>query len=155
MSPTFEEVAAVFQYDSMTGIVSRNGDESGYIMGAGYRLLSLRNRRIYAHRVAWLLMTGVWPTVEIDHANGDKSDNRWCNLRLATRQQNARNQSITSRNTSGYKGVSFHARVGRWRAVIETDQGHRHLGYFDTKEAASIAYREAATEHFGQFAKLQ
>ena len=150
---TVQELRAWFSYNPETGELRQLGRLAGYVMRTGYRLLSVKKQRIYAHRLIWCLMTGDWPEREIDHINGCKSDNRWCNLRLATRQENARNQSVRTTSKSGYKGVSFHTRVGRWRAVIETDLGHRHLGYFDTKEQASCMYQQAATTYFGQFAR--
>lgn len=149
---TFAEIQSAFTYDPQSGIICQNGHQAGYVMKSGYRLLSLKKKRLYAHCVAWCLMTGSWPTFEIDHVNRNKDDNRWENFRPATRQQNARNQGLRSDTQSGFKGVSFHTKVGRWRAVIETDDGHRHLGYFNSPELASAAYRQAVIQHFGQFA---
>lgn len=151
---TASELRHIFNYDPKTGELLQYGKRAGYITLTGYRLLSVKKQRIYAHRLIWCLVTGEWPTSEIDHINQDRSDNRWSNLRLATRQQNARNRKRNAKNRSGFKGVSFHNRVGRWRAVIELDSGHKHLGYFDDPKSASIAYRNAAQQHFGQFASL-
>lgn len=151
--PTREQLLERFSYNPEDGSLISDGREAGYPMKSGYRLLSVKKRRIYAHRAIWCMMTGDWPVFEIDHANGVKSDNRWCNLRAATRTENARNQGKTKKNTSGFKGVSFHTRVGRWRAVIETRFGHKHLGYFDDKETAFEAYQWAAQHYFGNFAK--
>lgn len=151
---TIEELRSIFQYDPETGDVEQHGRIAGYIMKSGYRLLSVNKQRIYAHRLIWALMTGEWPKGEIDHINGSKSDNRWSNLRPANRIENARNQTVTTKNHSGFKGVSFHTRVGRWRAVIEADGRHVHLGYFDTPEEASSVYKAAAEQHFGAFARL-
>lgn len=154
MNPTAQDLEKAFSYDPETGTIVQNGRLAGYVMKSGYRLLSFRKKRLYAHRVAWCLQTRTWPSAEIDHINGLKDDNRWSNLREANRQENARNQGITKKNRSGLKGVSFHSRVGRWRAVIETDNGHTHLGYFETPQAASEAYRMAAQNHFGEFARI-
>lgn len=151
---TTAELKEIFSYNPETGELLQNGRVAGYITGYGYRLLSVKKVRIYAHRLIWCLMTGAWPEYEIDHVNQDKADNRWENLRPATRQENARNQGITARNTSGFKGVSFHKRTQKWRADIFIDGRQKSLGSFDTPEAASNAYQEAAVENFGQFARV-
>jgi hypothetical protein len=65
------------------------------------------SRNYLAHRVIWLWMTGQWPTDEIDHKNRDPADNRWRNLREATRKQNGRNLSMSKRNKSHRIGVGW------------------------------------------------
>jgi len=91
--------------------------------------------------------------MEVDHANGDTLDNRRCNLRLASRAQNARNSKIHRTNKSGYKGVDFRKRERRWRAQIMFQGKTYHLGYFDTAELAAQAYDAAARMAFGKFAR--
>lgn len=108
-----------------------------------------QRRTIRAHRAAIALTTGKWPVKEVDHINGNKSDNRICNLREATRSQNAMNQRRHS-GLSGIKGVSFHK--GKWRSRIFVNGRSQHLGYFKTKEDAARAYDSAAMEYFGAFA---
>jgi hypothetical protein len=89
---------------------------------------------------------------EIDHKNGDGLDCRKDNLRRATRSQNAANTGLGSRNKSGYKGVNWYPRYGKWRAAI-TSQGRRKtLGYFTSIEDAARAYDEAALRLHGEFA---
>jgi HNH endonuclease/AP2 domain len=110
------------------------------------------------HRLAFLWMEGRWPMEEIDHANGDKTDNRWSNLREATQSQNTTNARTSIRNTSGYRGVSMDRskpRQKKWRATIEVDGRTISLGYFDTPERAFIAYIFAAWDHFGDFARVR
>lgn len=87
-----------------------------------------------------------------DHINRNPLDNRRGNLRIATRSQNGANTKLNANNTSGYKGVSFHKGNGKWQAQIKVNQHKKALGYFNTPEEASDAYREAALEHFGEFA---
>jgi hypothetical protein len=86
-----------------------------------------------AHRLAWLWMTGEWPSSEIDHINRDPLDNRWVNLRLATRSQNHRNHRLYKNNTSGTNGVIWHEDGKRWVVQI---LGKYH-GSFKTKEEAT------------------
>lgn len=152
--PTREQLLERFTYNPSDGTLISRGKEAGYIMASGYRLCSVKKRRIYAHRLIWCMMTGEWPASEIDHIDQNKSNNRWDNLRLATRQDNARNQSATARNTSGFKGVSFHKRTQKWRADIQIEGRQKSLGSFDTPEQASKAYRESATKNFRQFASV-
>jgi hypothetical protein len=97
------------------------------------------------------MVTGEWPTGLIDHQNGDGTDNRWANLRLATSSLNAANSRRRSDNTSGFKGVS-RCRGARWRASIQLNGKFKHLGHFDTPEEAHAVYCAAAANYFGEFA---
>jgi hypothetical protein len=151
----------VLSYDPETGaftwLVStarhrRIGDVAGCVKD-GYRQIGIDGRRYRAHRLAWLWMTGEWPSAEIDHINGDPADNRIANLRPATSSQNKANARKRSRNTSGWKGVSWHARDRKWRAMIGVAGRQQHLGYFDCPAEAHAAYVRAAEHHFGEFAR--
>ena len=106
------------------------------------------------YRLAWLYMTGEWPTNFIDHINRNRTDNRWSNLREATYAENNRNKSIGINNTSGYKGVSWHKRRGKYRAEIRVNGKSKHLGYFDNKEDAYASYIQAAKLYHGEFASF-
>lgn len=92
----------------------------------------------------------------IDHINGNTLDNRKCNLRLATNQQNIANQKISKRNTSGYKGVHLkkYNLKNPYIAYITCKNIRYHLGYFKTAEEAATAYNNAAKKYFGEFAAL-
>ena len=89
----------------------------------------------------------------VDHINGCPWDNRKENLRIVTDQENARNSKMYSTNKSGYKGVAVY-KNGRWTAQITVDYRKIHLGVFDDAEEAAIAYNDAATQHFGEYARL-
>lgn len=120
----------------------------------GYRHGKILGFSFRAHRVIWAVKTGEWPKGEVDHINGDILDNRWENLRIATHSQNMKNRGAPSNNTSGYKGVSFHRKKGKWRAAIHSEGKKYHLGYFNSAELASQAYEEAAKIHHGNFARI-
>ena len=120
------------KYDPETGVLSRNGKEAGWSQN-GYRYLMVDGTRYAAHRYAWYLYYGVWPKMDIDHINQDKSDNRISNLREATESQNLRNQRKI-------KGYHLHKQSGKWRAMASVDNRVRHIGLFDTEEEARVAY---------------
>jgi len=130
----------------------RVGRRAGTTVGVkGYRTITIKKRRFYEHRIAWYMMTGEDPTgFEIDHINGDKSDNRFSNLRLATSQTNKANCGLNASNSSGFKGV--HKFRKKWIASITHNRKLIHLGVFDTPEEASNAYDVKAVELFGEYA---
>lgn len=146
-----ELLRSVFQYNPETGMFLRGGGHTGSVLKNGYVYLSLNKKRMLANRVAWAIMTGSFPDSEVDHINRVKSDNRWSNLRVATRSQNAMNQSKRSDSSSGHKGVSWHSRVGKWRASIKANGKHVHLGYYDSAEKAAEKYNEASKAKFKNF----
>jgi len=90
----------------------------------------------------------------VDHINGNGLDNRECNLRPASRSQNAANRGPQKNNTSGYKGVYWHAKMKKWRAMIMVKPKLKSLGLFDDIKDAANAYNEAAKKYYGNYAKL-
>lgn len=118
-----------------------------------YAVIHIRNPRrgfIYLHRA----IVGCPEDLFVDHANGDTLDNRRSNLRICTRGENARNQRLSSANTSGFKGVT---RCGRkWHAQISAGPGKKrvHIGNFETPIEAALAYDAAARKYHGEFARL-
>jgi hypothetical protein len=133
-------------------IKARAGDVAGTV-SEGYRQVCIDSEIHPAHRVAWMIVHGRWPGAFIDHINGDKADNRLCNLREATASENNCNRAKPNTNTSGFKGVHLHRRSGKWKAQISVGGRRRHLGLFLTPEDAHAAYVSAAKEFYGQFAK--
>lgn len=116
----------------------------------GYNHGRVCSRAMMAHRVAWALTNGEWPS-EIDHINGIKTDNRLENLRVASRTENTQHRGKFNNNTSGYKGVR-QSRAGRWEARITVAKKQVFLGVFNCKTAAAVAYDRAAIMTFGAFA---
>ncbi len=93
--------------------------------------------------------------MEVDHINGNRLDNRRCNLRLATRSENGRNRGKNkSISSSKFKGVTYHSRDQCWQAYIIVNKQKYHLGYFKSEIEAACAYNKAATQMHGAFAKL-
>lgn len=129
----------------------RVGQAAGSIGRQGYRSIRVDGRLIRASNIAWALMTGAWPAegMEIDHRDGDRSNDRWTNLRLATHAQNMRNNRRPPPASTGVKGVrrmgdSFQARIWVGANVV-------HLGTFATLAEAAAARREAARAEYGEF----
>lgn len=112
--------------------VKREGSRPGRVISLHRHLLGL-----------------VDPLVQVDHINGDGLDNRRCNIRVVTNQQNSWNMRPKN-PASGFKGVDYHR--GRWRSRIRLAVGRIELGHYRTAEDAARAYDEAALKHFGEFA---
>ena len=121
------------------------GDIPRCINSEGYIHFRIDGCLYRAHRLAWLAVTGYWPDGQIDHINGIRSDNGFCNLRLVTNGQNQQNRRHARKDNSRGKsiGVGFFSVNGKWRARIQIDKKSVFLGYFDTEEAASSAYMDA------------
>ena len=121
----------------------------------GYIKIAIKNRkREYAHRLAYFYVTKKLPSYDIDHINGIKNDNRWINLRAATRTQNNGNSKIKKNNKTGYKGVIFDYERNKYRATISVNNKTICLGRFNTPQKAHAAYCKAAQELFGEFASF-
>jgi hypothetical protein len=152
---TAERVRELFNYCHETGaLTARNtenkryaGDEVGTFavskQGRTTRVLAIDGHNYSAHRVIWLYVHGAWPKQEIDHINGNPSDNRIENLRDVSRQINQRNLRKIQTNTSGITGVSWRASKGKWRAYITVQKRCIHLGYFDNMLDAAKARKDA------------
>jgi len=159
---TAERLREVLRYDAATGVFRWHikpchqmnaGDVAGAKHCAGYVQMRVLGRVYLAHRLAWLYVTNQWPEGLIDHANGDRSDNRFSNLRLVTRSQNAANASCHRDSASKIKGVYWSRQRHRWRAEICVSGRRIHIGLYDSKDAAAAAYSAAATQHFGEYAR--
>jgi hypothetical protein len=157
---TAERARQLLSYDPDTGVLLRLVTTSprsmaGMVAGSkrrdGYRKLLVDRVEYFAHRVAWLLHHGEWPD-EVDHINGDPSDNRMINLRSVTHAQNTRNSRQRPIGASGYRGVRLHRRSGLWRAVIGTGGQYLSLGYFKDPEEAHKAYCSAVERLHGEHA---
>ena len=123
----------------------------GWLMKDSRTMLSICKTKYLASRVIWKLMTGNDPTHQVDHININPSDDRWCNLREATPSQNSQNQNIRSDNTSGFKGVSFYKRRNKYQAALQINHKYFFLGWFDTAEEATNAYKIASLKHHKTF----
>lgn len=112
----------------------------------GYRSGHVNRKGVLAHRAAYAMMTGHWPPDQIDHINGDKTDNRWANLRAVSNTENHRNMPRRSDNTSGDNGVYWYTRLRKWEARVGANGRSHFLGYFSSKEDAIAARARADLE---------
>lgn len=119
------------------------GKPFGSILSTGYRRAIIDGERYLEHRLAWFYVYGVWPEEQIDHLNGDRTDNRIANLRCVSNAENHRNLTLFRNNTSGVAGVRFDKRYGTWKAVIWDSGRPVHLGSFLRKDDAVAARRDA------------
>lgn len=129
------------------------GSFAGTIKANGYVQIGIDKRLYHAHRLAWLWMTGKWPK-EVDHINGFPGDNRWVNLRLATRSQNMANAKRSRINETGFRGV-YKTPKGRYVARISINNHNYHLGIFDTAEEAYAVFQAKYHATYGEFSRLK
>ena len=157
------ELFKILNYNPYTGLfiwIKSTGrrvklyEKAGWLETQGYTCIKI-NRMIYkAHRLAWLYMTGEFPENEIDHINLNRNDNRFFNLRKATRSQNKMNVYVRKDSLSGIKGIMFEKETQLWRARIQVRNKRLNLGRYKNINDAKKAYEEAAKKYFNEFARV-
>ena len=160
MTITHDELQSVLNYDQISGIftwaVNKNSRAmKGYIAGyqeknGGYLQIVINKKTYRAHRLAWFYVYGYMPK-QIDHINRIKSDNRIINLRVCTTQENSRNTKVNSKNTSGFKGVTFNKDKGKYQASTKINGKGKHLGLFNTAKEAGECYDNFVKNNHGEF----
>lgn len=154
--PTQAQLKEILHYDPETGVFrwrfARSNLKPWSLAGSssthGYWRVRINNREYFAHRLAWVYMTGKQPLNEIDHINRIRSDNKFVNLREATRKQNMENQSLMKSNTSGSRGASWDKNLKKWKSQIMHNKKYIYLGIFDTVEEAAKAASTKRSELF-------
>jgi hypothetical protein len=149
---TQERLKELLHYDPETGDFIWHPQPAGTIVmvrGESRWRVAVDRKIYFCSRLAWLYMTGQWPDGMVDHIDNDSLNDSWENLRLATNSQNQANSKVRSK--SGLKGVYSAGR--RFQSHITVNGVHHYLGIFDTPEEAAEAYKRAATEFFGEFAR--
>lgn len=129
---------AGIEYCQETGLFTRKGVELVNTSSERYERHCYLGKLEYAHRIAFHLMTGEWPTNEVDHVNGDGHDNRWSNLRMVKRHENMRHHY-----SKRFTGVSWNTEKRKWVAMIKADGVNRYLGRFDDWFEAVCARKSA------------
>jgi hypothetical protein len=152
---TLERCRELLSYEPETGLLRWRvsygnkrikGNVAGRKVPPGYISLSLDGLSYFAHRLGWLLTHGKWPPAELDHINGDKSDNRLDNLREADRVLNMQNLKRPHRGQqSGLLGV-YAINTGGFISVITVNKQRVYLGYYQDAQVAHEAYLKAKRE---------
>lgn len=157
--PTVAQLRQMLSYDERTGTLSwssspnwsiKVGESAGRCGSKGYVEVSISGKAYKAHRIIWAMVTGhdPWP-MEIDHIDRCKVNNRFANLRLATRKLNNENKDAPVTNTSGRCGVSFNTQKCRWGAYVYDFKKKIHLGYFKTFDQAANARLRGESSYAG------
>lgn len=157
-----EKVLACLDYDAVTGSLKWKhtkgrkiaGAEAGWLDNLGYRLTRIDGVLYRNHHIVVLLETGVWPNGDVDHIDGNPSNNKITNLRVCAHAENQRNMKKHVDNTSGFKGVYWSKQCEKWMAKIVVNGQQKHLGLFTDKLKAAKAYDKAASDLHGEFARL-
>jgi hypothetical protein len=149
-----ELLKELVNYDPNTGVFAwkkiRPGVSSskkfGSLKPSGY-IVVLINKKLYRlHRLAWLYMTGEWPENEIDHINGNKADNRFCNIRKATKAENNWNKKVRKDSTTGVKNVLYYPKYQSYYVRITANKIAHSFGPFKTKDQAALVAKEKRAE---------
>ena len=146
------EKSFFFKKDTGEFIRKSTGKIAGGMNGSGYISLQFGWKRYRVHHIVWFLEKNEWPEL-LDHINGNRSDNRLSNLRIANRSQNTANSKLRKDNKIGFKGVSKHTKGHKYGARIRVNGIGIHLGYFHTPELAHKAYLSAASKYFGEYVR--
>ena len=148
----------LLEYDKATGDlrwkVQRGGHAPGSKAGSvhkvyGYLHVQVARKNYRNHRIAWFLVTGEWPQLEVGHIDRNPANNAWLNLRLANSSQQKFNQNVRVDNTSGVRGVRYE--TGAYRATICVEKKRLHLGRFGSLAEAVLARAYAEAAYFGDF----
>jgi len=152
-SLTQARLKELLHYDPETGVFTWRirsntrvpaGSVAGHTRFDGYVLIRINKVMYLAHRLSFLYMAGDFPFKEVDHINGNPTDNSWANLRSVTRSENLHNLGgPTSTNTSGFLGVSWDKKNEKWVAKIKLCGVSKNLGRFTTPELAYATYLKA------------
>ena len=148
----------VLEYDAKNGKLywkkrlsqrTQIGQEAGFLH-FGYIKIGINYTHYLAHRLIWIMQYGENPILDIDHINGNRADNRLCNLRIVTRRQNTANKACHRKGK--LVGANFRAPQGKgkikrpckvWFSNIQIQGKRYHLGRFETEQEAHVAYIDA------------
>jgi hypothetical protein len=149
-----EEIISRFRYDGRYLRYKATGEGAGTLSANGYFMVTVLGKQFYVHRICWFLAIGEWPKIGIDHIDGNKTNNYWPNLRLATHSQNGCNR-LNSANKSGCKNVYWSNTRNRWVIDITLNRVRVfHKVMEDYDEAVALAKAKMDELH-GEFARYE
>jgi hypothetical protein len=131
----------------ITSGAQKIGERASYSSGMGYRSVIICGKAYLMHVLVWIYTHGRFPVGDIDHINHVRNDNRLCNLREVSRSDNLRNARMKSNNTSGTTGVMWSKVANKWVASIYVQGKTKHLGTFETIDAAIESRRIAEVKY--------
>ena len=133
---------------------SKKGSQVGWMCGEGYRRTKFNGKTIFLHRLAWECVNGIaLGEMEIDHIDGNRSNNKISNLRPATKSQNMHNSKIRKNNNSGVKGVNWCKDHGKYHAQLMINSRKINVGYFHDLEDAKHAVMQARMKLHKEFSR--
>jgi hypothetical protein len=124
------------------------GNEIGAINQGRYQIKT-GNKKYQRSRLAWFFSYGVFPEGCIEHINGDILDDRICNLREISRNDVTKKVESNRRNSTGYPGVSFHKKSGKFSAQVRMGGKNYYLGLYEDAKEASVARKMSRDFLFG------
>lgn len=151
-----------FNYDPASGEIRwkksphhkvKAGDIAGFIEPRGYRVLQFKKTLWKGHRIALALMNNEFPNGEVDHIDGNPSNNRFENLRVVDKSQNQMNRAVSKNNRSGIKGVHFCESKQKWVSRISVGKNRIHIGGFNSFDEAIQKRKQFEDEFYGQYAR--
>lgn len=157
---TMEFLKSRLLYDPETGlfVLTKNKRKdkpyAGWMDALGYIHIRLGDKLYLSHRLAWLYVYGAWPIDNLDHIDGNPSNNRISNLREAPQLLNCRNGITKRKNASIRSGVSFDNTRKKYRAYITVNRRQIPLGRFDLVDDALSARKAAEAKYYGEFARM-
>lgn len=160
--PDAEYLRSLFTYEPDTGMVrwkvkrgnKHPGDIAGSERPSGYIQIGIDDKLYRAHLIAWKIVTGEEPPHFLDHENTIKKDNRWVNLRSATKSQNQANIGLTARNSTGAKCVFWYKAYQKWAVQCWKDGKAHFGGYHEKFEDAKICAESLLRELHGEYARV-
>jgi hypothetical protein len=144
---SYNKLTGVFTWALNKGSRGVIGCVAGYLDNSGYIQIQIDGVKFRAHRLAWIYCYGESPE-EIDHINGERSDNRMVNLRSVSRSANMKNKSIYKNNISGFVGVNYNKNQKKWISRIKVDGKDIHIGSYKDKQDA-VKARLKANDKYG------
>jgi hypothetical protein len=130
------------------------GTTAGYVDRAGYCRVGVDGYNFLAHRLAFFYIEGVWPANEIDHVDRCRTNNKWINLREATRSENMFNVGKRKNNTSGVKGVYWNKEKNKFQAQATVGGRQVYIGRYDSLDDAKRAFEKYVTPIHGEYLNI-